>query len=246
MNYSLKIALCILLPLFSFSLSANKEVEVNLHFIDGYTNRGAVNCTVELYDDKDKLLATYTTDSEGSVTFKIKKNQSIHCLLNQPDKFYEHRVLVYGSPKSDVIHKKNILLYPNEIYEAQILTQEDLLYGLVKDESELKQDSINLVLPKGIDAAYPGDNTVMVRFIVQNLVYPQISIENGDSGKVLIRFVVEKNGKISHVKILKSVTREIDLEAKRIVRAMPDWSPGEVEGEKKRTRMNLPLNFQLN
>jgi protein TonB len=85
----------------------------------------------------------------------------------------------------------------------------------------------------------------MMKYIQQNIQYPPKSIEMNEQGTVYLSFVVETDGTISNVAIERGVSIDIDKEAKRIVRNMPKWSPGESKGKKCRTRCRVPINFQL-
>lgn len=96
-----------------------------------------------------------------------------------------------------------------------------------------------------VDAAFPGGAAAMTKWIQENVVYPEISRELGDQGRVYVSFVVETDGSISGVDVLRSVTPELDKEAKRLVRSMPAWQPGEVKGDKVRARCRLPITFTL-
>ena len=96
-----------------------------------------------------------------------------------------------------------------------------------------------------IEADFPGGEEMMRKWMQENIVYPDLSIENGEQGKVYLNFVVEKDGTITNVVIVKGATRELDNEAKRLVRNMPKWEPGETNGKKVRTSFTLPINFEL-
>jgi periplasmic protein TonB len=85
----------------------------------------------------------------------------------------------------------------------------------------------------------------MFYFIMNYLNYPQESIELGEQGRVYLSFIVEPDGIISNIKVLKGVSRLVDQEAKRIIKAMPRWIPGVCNGRRVRTKMNIPLNFAL-
>ena len=95
------------------------------------------------------------------------------------------------------------------------------------------------------EAEFPGGAAAMKQFLADNIKYPEIAMEMGDQGKVFIEFVVEKDGSITQIKILRGVSREIDLEAKRVVRDMPKWTPAESKGESVRARCRIPINFIL-
>ena len=96
-----------------------------------------------------------------------------------------------------------------------------------------------------VEAEFIGGAQAMMKYIQQNILYPPTSIEMNEQGKVYLSFVVEADGSISNVSIERGVSKDIDNEAKRIVRSMPKWSPGEAKGKKSRTRCRLPINFQL-
>ena len=96
-----------------------------------------------------------------------------------------------------------------------------------------------------IMAHYPGGEEAMNEFLLKNLRYPQEALENGEQGKVFLEFIVEKDGSLTNIQIMRSVSQELDKEAKRLIQAMPNWIPGEMSGEKKRTRVRLPVIFVL-
>ena len=96
-----------------------------------------------------------------------------------------------------------------------------------------------------VEAEFIGGAQAMMKYIQQNIQYPPTSIEMNEQGKVYLSFVVEPDGTISNVSIERGVSKDIDNEAKRIVRSMPKWLPGEGKGKKVRTRCRLPINFQL-
>lgn len=97
-----------------------------------------------------------------------------------------------------------------------------------------------------VEAQFPGGTVELQKWIANNVVYPQTSIEMNEQGKVYLSFVVEEDGSITNVTIVKGVSTDLDREAKRLVKSMPKWVPGEAAGEKARTRCQIPINFTLN
>jgi TonB family protein len=89
-------------------------------------------------------------------------------------------------------------------------------------------------------------SSAMMKWISKNVNYPQTSIEMNEQGRVFLSFVVEKDGSLSNIAIERGVSLDLDREAKRVVRKMPNWIPGEASGRKVRARCRLPINFQLN
>ncbi len=95
------------------------------------------------------------------------------------------------------------------------------------------------------EASFPGGAAAMKKYLAENIKYPEIAMELGDQGKVYVEFVVNRDGSIEQVKIMRGVSREIDQEAKRVVRSMPKWTPAENSGEAVRARCRIPINFKL-
>jgi protein TonB len=96
------------------------------------------------------------------------------------------------------------------------------------------------------DAEFPGGAAAMMKWINDNISYPETSIEMNEQGRVFLQFVVEKDGRITNVKVDRGVSVDLDREAKRVIRKMPKWKPGETKGRAVRARCRLPINFQLN
>ncbi|MBO7468876.1 MAG: M56 family metallopeptidase [Bacteroidales bacterium] len=115
----------------------------------------------------------------------------------------------------------------------------NFLGGIVKDDSELSSDP-------DTPATFPGGEFKMVEYLRDNLKYPESAKKKGIEGKVYIQFVVEKDGSIADVKVMRGVCEELDAEAVRVIKAMPKWKPGEQEGKPVRTTMMLPINFKIN
>lgn len=96
-----------------------------------------------------------------------------------------------------------------------------------------------------VEATFPGGAAEMQRWINSNIQYPQTSIEMNEQGRVYLKFVVEPDGSITNVEVERGVSPDLDKEAKRVVRKMPNWTAGEAGGKKVRTRCRLPIIFQL-
>lgn len=94
--------------------------------------------------------------------------------------------------------------------------------------------------------SYPGGQGAMMKFLAANIKYPAQAKENGIQGRVFINFVVEADGKVSNVKLLRGIGGGCDEEAMRVVNAMPNWTPGKQDGEGVRVSFNLPVKFALN
>ena len=83
------------------------------------------------------------------------------------------------------------------------------------------------------------------RWVYQYLKYPQSAVEEGVQGRVVVDFIIDKDGKVTDARVIRSVDPRLDEEALRVVNASPKWRPGRVNGEKVRTSMTLPIEFIL-
>jgi TonB family protein len=92
---------------------------------------------------------------------------------------------------------------------------------------------------------FPGGQEALTKFIIDNVKYPEAAKKNGTQGKVLVSFVVTKTGKLDKIEISQKVDDLLDAEALRVIKAMPDWVPGEDNGAKVEVEMILPISFKL-
>lgn len=94
-------------------------------------------------------------------------------------------------------------------------------------------------------AEFPGGPAAMMKWLNNNMRYPEAAQQNDIQGKVVVNFVVEKDGSIAQVKIAKGVDKDLDREAVRVVKKMPKWQPGKNNGVPVRSYFNLPVTFRL-
>ena len=92
---------------------------------------------------------------------------------------------------------------------------------------------------------FPGGKMGLLQFLNQNIKYPESAQQNGVSGKVIVGFVVRKDGTISDVKIVKGRDHDLDKEALRVMKKMPKFKPGKLNGKSVNVRYTLPIKFSL-
>ena len=93
--------------------------------------------------------------------------------------------------------------------------------------------------------SFPGGQGALMSFLNSNIKYPVVAQENGVQGRVIVGFVVERDGSITDVKIMRSVDPSLDREAQRVVKAMPKWKPGKQNGSAVRVKYTVPVVFRL-
>ncbi|MFN5885970.1 MAG: energy transducer TonB, partial [Bacteroidota bacterium] len=92
---------------------------------------------------------------------------------------------------------------------------------------------------------FPGGQEAMMAFLSKNIQYPPMARENGIEGRVVLQFVVDKDGKISNIEIVKKLGWGLEEEATRVVKTMPAWKPAKQNGKPVVLRMILPIVFKL-
>ncbi|MCQ2128107.1 MAG: energy transducer TonB [Bacteroidaceae bacterium] len=92
---------------------------------------------------------------------------------------------------------------------------------------------------------FPGGMSALMQYLNKHIKYPVVAEENGIQGRVIVTFVVEKNGSITDVQVVKSVDPSLDKEAVRVVKSMPNWIPGKQNGSAVRVKYTLPVTFRL-
>lgn len=97
--------------------------------------------------------------------------------------------------------------------------------------------------PQFLNSADPAQ--FLEKWVYQYLKYPESSLQNGEQGKVMVEFIIEKDGKVSNVRAVKGVSDALDAEAVKVIAASPKWKPGKVKGNKVRTMITIPVEFRL-
>lgn len=138
-----------------------------------------------------------------------------------------------------------------EIEETIIASDEDMgevveiqnIENVVVAEPEKEEEIFQVVeaMPE-----FPGGTAELMKWLQKNINYPTISQENGVQGRVIVQFVVNRDGSIVDPVVLRSVDPYLDKEALRVVSAMPKWKPGEQRGKTVRVKFTLPIQFRLN
>ena len=120
-----------------------------------------------------------------------------------------------------------------------------LLFSFMTSTAQTKKNNMVYdvveVMPQ-----YPGGQIAMLKYIMENIKYPEQAMKEGIQGRVAVRFIVEKDGSISDVKPILSVHPLLNKEAVRVVESMPKWTPGKQNGKPVRVRFNVPVMFKLN
>ena len=94
--------------------------------------------------------------------------------------------------------------------------------------------------------SFPGGDWALIRFFSENVVYPEEAYKNHIEGKVIVQFFIEKTGKVGEVKVARGVDKELDAEAVRVCKSLPDFSPGRnAVGEPVGVWYTMPVTFKI-
>lgn len=122
-----------------------------------------------------------------------------------------------------------------------------LLAGLIVLSSATFGDQERIADPASVDQKpeFPGGFTKLSEYLIKNVKYPPQAIKAQIEGKVVVSFVVDRDGSLKDIKVLKSVESSLDAEALRVMNNCPAWLPGSVNGKPARVQFSMPLNFKL-
>lgn len=146
---------------------------------------------------------------------------------------------------SDVIEIKD---NTEDVQTVDFSTEDDgkaveIQAPIAAPEEEAEEQKIFVVVEKMPE--FPGGEEAMRRYLARNIRYPLIAQENGIQGRVICQFVVNSDGKIVDVQVVRGVEASLDEEAIRVIKSMPNWTPGKQGGKNVRVKYTLPIRFKL-
>lgn len=134
-----------------------------------------------------------------------------------------------------------------KLQDFENVTDGSLLTNTVEIKQELPEEEEEqpIFTVAEQQASFPGGPTKLYEYLAKNIKYPQQARETGTQGKVYLTFVVERDGSITDIKILRDIGSGCGEEAIRVVKSMPKWQPAKQRGKVVRQQFNLPVNFSL-
>lgn len=136
----------------------------------------------------------------------------------------------------------------DSIVEELIVMGEDyVLDGMIDDECfvDQKPDTSQVYTYAEVLPEFPGGDNALMDFIKKNLKYPEFATETFVNGRVFLSFIIERDGSISDIEVLRSPAEELSVEAVNLVKSMPKWNPGKIQEIPVSVRYVLPINFRL-
>lgn len=187
-----------------------------------WDNRGIGTVRGDFFHNADSIKVTFTSKAKPVA---VRFND-----LGLDNKYLANYVYVFKKGDNDIYSKK-------EQKEKESKSKEE------QNESE----SNKIFNGDDVDQqpSFPGGTNALNTFILSNLKYPVWAQEKGIQGRVVVKFIVEKDGSISNVEVDRSVSPSLDNEAMRVVKAMPKWIPGQINGKTVKVECSHPFVFRL-
>ncbi|HEY1040923.1 MAG TPA: energy transducer TonB [Bacteroidia bacterium] len=151
-----------------------------------------------------------------------------------------------ADPKIDPDAKTGAITTPEtkgDTTDRELLVVNGDPKGTLIEDKPIVEDEIIIVAEEMPE--YPGGTEALLAFLSKNIVYPSKAVAMGVEGTVYVNFVVNKEGKVDNIKILKGIGGDCNEEAMRVVAKMPKWKPGKNAGKEVRVAFNLPIRFTL-
>lgn len=164
----------------------------------------------------------------------VKKDEVKNEIINVDERKDDDRVsgIVSQEGSNDVDRFKTV--------QEQVVVKPE---PVVEEKPKPKDDEIFVAVEQ--QAQFPGGPQAMNKWLASHINYPASAAENDIQGRVTVKFVVEKDGRIDQVQVLKGVDRDLDKEAVRVVKSMPKWQPAKNNGVTVRSWFTLPVVFRL-
>lgn len=241
----------------------NKEygAYVIRHLYGKYINRSfLISLTAMLIAVTVPLIASYYNQERY-----VNEDKTVGAEFAEMNKPPEEAPPPPPPPPEEVVEQKAKFTVPivvtDSVVETDALNQDDLasqVTNIAIDESDFNVEE--KVEEKVIDEedhsqiftvveempSFPGGEEARMKFLYDNIVYPQVARESNISGTVFVGFVVDSRGRVTEAKIQRGIGGGCDEEALRVIKLMPSWNPGKQAGKPVRVQFTMPIKFSLN
>ncbi len=188
-----------------------------------YTNpKEAVDGNIE-----GRVIVSFIIEKDGSIS-NAKVTKGVHESLDKEALRVVSAMPNWKPGKQDGQAVRARFTLPVSFKFAQPAVQEEKVFEYLDDMPE-----------------FPGGGKAMMEWLGQNIQYPKEAVDAKVEGRVMVSFVIEKDGSDSNAKVIRSIDPLLDNEALRVVNAMPNWKPGMQDGQPVRVRFTIPVSFKL-
>ncbi|NOX45513.1 MAG: M56 family metallopeptidase [Chlorobi bacterium] len=205
----------------------------------------------EYLADEGVLAAGYLKEPYQKLLLDQTFGIQLYALTNNLNKSLIKRrfVMMLKQKRNSQTIFKTMLVVPLMLLIAFVVScnSEDLNEELkeAKEIIEVKNGQTDIFTVVEEMPTFPGGDEARMKYLVENIRYPEVAQKNGIQGRVFITFVVEEDGYLSNVKVLRGIGGGCDEEAVRVIENMPKWEPGKQNGKAVRVQFNMPIMFKL-
>lgn len=189
----------------------------------------------EVEDNSDLYMARETTITEEMVPITLPEKKTV-----PPPPAAVAKADIIKIVEDDADIEEDIMVSTEDQVEWVDLDEVDY----IEVEPEPEEEEIFMVVEESPE--FPGGYEAYMQYLKKNIKYPAICRDNNIQGRVIVSFVVNKDGKIVDAEVVKGVNPSLDKEALRVISTMPNWKPGKQRGKPVRVKYSSPVNFRLN
>ena len=189
----------------------------------------------EVEDNSDLYMARETTITEEMVPITLPEKKTV-----PPPPAAVAKADIIKIVEDDADIEEDIMISTEDQVEWVDLDEVDY----IEVEPEPEEEEVFMVVEDAPE--FPGGINALLEYLKKNIKYPAICRDNNIQGRVIVSFVVNKDGKIVDPEVVKGVNPSLDKEALRVISTMPNWKPGYQRGKPVRVKYSVPVNFRLN
>lgn len=228
--------------------------------LNKYSEYRAEQAALELQEQREKMMAAQLAEQQQE---EEEAEEPEEQKFEQPEVTVPEEVLATVQVTQIAIVDADKV--KNEVMDMDAQKEDNTARGVVTQEGSDDADKFQAVQEQVVvkepepekpkeeeifvaveqQAEFPGGQAALMKWLSNNVRYPETAQQNDVQGRVIVKFVVEKDGSIGAATILKGVDKDLDREALRVVKKMPKWQPGKNNGVAVRSYFNLPVVFKL-
>ena len=228
--------------------------------LNKYSAYRAEQAALELQEQREKMMAAQLAEQQQEEEVEEEPEEQ---KFEQPEVQVPEEVLATVQVTQIAIVDADKV--KNEVMDMDAQKEDNTARGVVTQEGSDDADKFQAVQEQVVvkepepekpkeeeifvaveqQAEFPGGQAALMKWLSTNVRYPESAQQNDVQGRVIVKFVVEKDGSIGAATILKGVDKDLDREALRVVKKMPKWQPGKNNGVAVRSYFNLPVTFRL-
>ncbi len=201
----------------------------------------ARTAATQVMEKKNKVVQAKVVEKQN----KVKQAKVVQAkVVEKQNKVKQAKVV-----QAKVVEKQNKVKQAKVVQAKVVEKQNKVKQNKVKQAKVVKQqtaqDGQTVELNPDKMPEFPGGNNGLAEWLSKNTKYPKEAKDNNEQGRVVVSFVVNKDGKATDAKVVRSISPTIDNEAMRLIEVMPRWTPGKKDGLPVAVRFTLPMTFKL-